>query len=412
MQVNPRNAAAIKAITAYITAQRPRHLTKAEKLTILQLHAYYRGKGEKAVAQKVAEVASRSLAVVQAVWAEFKKTRKLVDDTPATNTANHATRIPNTPIVRDLVRRFIRDRCATRTRTVAKDVMAMLVKAKYVVVNVNSPKDYHACLRAVRRFIQQQGYARGRQKETSLSAAHILARNAYVRSMLPVPPGKALRLGYFRGGKQVKDYHAMFNHSYFVRWFNSLMDEVEADGHRGVVFVMDNAKYHKGKPDHTPKGTWSKEWLYLACLEYGIEVSPFDLRETMWLLLQSYVVAFVEPLVVQAAKARGHTVVYTAPNYSELQPIETVWSQVKGRVGMQYDDTTTFAMVYERLKRAFAELTSEQIDRHIGHSTTFLKNLDATLRCADDGDDDTLPHGSSSDDDTSSSSDADDNTDT
>ncbi|ETV89922.1 hypothetical protein H310_15236 [Aphanomyces invadans] len=32
------------------------------------------------------------------------------------------------------------------------------------------------------------------------------------------------------------------------------------------------------------------------------------------------------------AKARGHHVVYSAPGFSELQPIEMVWANVKGSV--------------------------------------------------------------------------------
>ncbi|OQR83706.1 hypothetical protein ACHHYP_14385 [Achlya hypogyna] len=380
-------------VHAYVAAQRPRHISKIEKLSILQLHGFFRDQGEKAVSHKVATITARSVAVVKAVWAEFKSTGELVDGIPAANTTQHATRVPHTPVVEDLVRRFVRDRSATRTRTVAKDVVALLVKAKHIAIHVNKPADYHACIRAVRRFIQKQGYARGRRKEVSIRKA------------------KLYGLDIFVGGKKVKDYHAMFNHSYFVQWFNKLMDEVEADGHRGIVFVMDNAKYHKGAPDDTPKGTWSKELLYLACLEYGIDVSPFDLRETMWLLLHAHVVAAVEPLVVQAAAARGHLVVYTPPYYSELQPIETVWAQVKGRVGMQYDEATSFAMVHQRLTQAFAELTSNNIDGHIRHSTSFLVDLAATLQSADDGDDSALMQDSASDDDASGACETDDDTD-
>ena len=97
--------------------------------------------------------------------------------------------------------------------------------------------------------------------------------------------GRLFGLDIFEGGqkagKTIKDYHSMFNHAYFIGWWAKLLDEVESCGLRGVTFVMDNAAYHKGKPDGTPKGTWSKELLYLACLDYGIPVSPLDLRSPM-----------------------------------------------------------------------------------------------------------------------------------
>ncbi|ETV73231.1 hypothetical protein H257_12032 [Aphanomyces astaci] len=64
------------------------------------------------------------------------------------------------------------------------------------------------------------------------------------------------------------DYHSMFNHDYFVDWFRKLLDEVEELGwSSSVEFVMDNAKYHKGKSKGTPKGTWKKDDLYQACVK-------------------------------------------------------------------------------------------------------------------------------------------------
>ena len=86
------------------------------------------------------------------------------------------------------------------------------------------------------------------------------------------------------------------------------------------------------------------------------------------------------------AKERGHSVVYTAPNHSELQPIETVWAQVKGEVGVQYDVNTTFELTGERLKAAFAHLSSASIDKHIGHSTKLLHQLHSQLQADDLGD--------------------------
>ncbi|ETV97461.1 hypothetical protein H310_09390 [Aphanomyces invadans] len=61
-------------------------------------------------------------------------------------------------------------------------------------------------------------------------------------------------VGGKKNGKTVKDYHSMFNHAYFVDWFEKLLDEVEYLGWASAVFVMDNAKYHKGWPFDTPKG--------------------------------------------------------------------------------------------------------------------------------------------------------------
>ncbi|ETV98764.1 hypothetical protein H310_08831, partial [Aphanomyces invadans] len=52
---------------------------------------------------------------------------------------------------------------------------------------------------------------------------------------------------------------------------------------------------------------------------------------------------------------RGHTIVYTPPHHSDLQPIELVWAIVKGEVGRRYDNETKFADV-KLIDEAFAAL--------------------------------------------------------
>ncbi|RHY24281.1 hypothetical protein DYB32_008903, partial [Aphanomyces invadans] len=99
----------------------------------------------------------------------------------------------------------------------------------------------------------------------------------------------------------------MFNHKYFTAWFTRLMDDVEDLGWRSAVFVMDNAKYHKVKPESTPKGNWKKEDMYQACLKYGLnDVSQSDLKSAMWAKLKKYVDENILPVVVSMAHRRGH----------------------------------------------------------------------------------------------------------
>ncbi|RHY29543.1 hypothetical protein DYB32_005061 [Aphanomyces invadans] len=179
-------------------------------------------------------------------------------------------------------------------------------------------------------------------------AAHLLGLDIFV--------------GGKKNGRTVKDYHAMFNHDYFVDWFNKLIDEVEELGWASAVFVMDNAKYHKGKPKTTPKGSWKKADLYDACVSHGIlDVSITDLKTTIWKALKKHLDEHVLPVVVEMAKAWGHHVVYSAPGFFELQPIEMVWANVKGSVGRAYTSTTTFQDVRDRLDKAFHELDTEVI---------------------------------------------------
>ncbi|KAF0768185.1 hypothetical protein AaE_002803 [Aphanomyces astaci] len=128
---------------------------------------------------------------------------------------------------------------------------------------------------------------------------------------------------------------------------------------------MDNAKYHKGKPKSTPKGSWKKADLYQACLDRSVpNVAPTDLKTTIWKALKTHLDEHVLPVVVAMAQNRGHHVVYSAPGFSELQPIELVWANVKGTVGRAYTSTTTFQDVRDRLEKAFFELDTEVYPQH------------------------------------------------
>ncbi|OQR85543.1 hypothetical protein ACHHYP_11720 [Achlya hypogyna] len=303
--MDPQEVAKIKA---FVKKERPMALTLEEKLDILRLHAGLRDDGIANVAIKIAKWLGRGQDIVKAVLREYRYTGSLKVAKAPSNTTNHASRVPNTPEVRALVKQFIRDRSVTRTRTVAKDVLGLLLAKDKVQIKMNNTKDYddkgyNACLRAVQAFVGKQGYKRGKRDgiiSFRMTEAHEMARNNYVKFMVPVVKearrpvvyldesfihhhysrhldslydptdtketkakhkcrrycfiagilhdgtdfSHLVGLHIFEGGKKngktIKDYHAMFNHDFFRRL---------------VVFVMDNAKYRKGKSTATPKGT-------------------------------------------------------------------------------------------------------------------------------------------------------------
>ncbi|KAF0707795.1 hypothetical protein DYB28_016012 [Aphanomyces astaci] len=442
------DTATIQRIKDFVKQRRQRSLTYDEKLDILMLQATLRESNCVDVAGLVARMLGRSTNVVKRVLAEFlAKGDVTVAPLPA-NSTTHRSRVPNTHAVRCLVRTFIRDRCVTRQRTVGKDVLGMLMDANIVLVDERSSKDYAACLRAVQAFLAKHGYARGKSPKGTtyrMSEVHEQARDAYVEFMVPTvsasprrpivyldesfvhhhysrhqdslydptdtvvtkPKHKGRRYCFIAGiledgsavshllgldifvggkknGKTVKDYHGMFNHKYFTTWFEKLMDEVEELGWSSAVFVMDNAKYHKGKAPSTPKGTWKKAEIYEACVRFNLlDVPPTAMKKTMWARLKKYVDEHIPPVVVEMARSRGHHVVYTPPGFSELQPIELVWANVKGTVGRAYTSNTTFDEVHDRLAHAFWMLDTGTICDTIANSTTKLIELDRALRNAE-----------------------------
>ncbi|ETV91197.1 hypothetical protein H310_14197 [Aphanomyces invadans] len=106
-----------------------------------------------------------------------------------------------------------------------------------------------------------------------------------------------------------------------------------------AIIVLDNAKYNQGLPDDTPSGSWMKARMTQSCSAYGIELDVKEYRSTLWAKLKAHIEANIVPVIVQMAMGCGHHVVFTPPYHSDLQPIEMIWSYVKGAVGRLYDTT-------------------------------------------------------------------------
>ncbi|RHZ13234.1 hypothetical protein DYB37_011186 [Aphanomyces astaci] len=199
---------------------------------------------------------------------------------------------------------------------------------------------------------------------------------------------KLLTYEAFEGGrKQTKDYHGIFDHAYFVAWVQRLLDEADSLGKSNAIIVLDNAKYHKGLPDNTPKGSWTKRKMAEACEVYGIEIDVKEFRSTLWAKLKTHIAANIVLVIVQLAKDRGHEVDFTPPYHSDLQPIEMVWAYVKGAVGRQYNTSTKFPDVRQRLDREFAGLPSSVVFDCINHTDRKVVEMAAYLNAVDDADD-------------------------
>ncbi|ETV63648.1 hypothetical protein H257_19421, partial [Aphanomyces astaci] len=121
-------------------------------------------------------------------------------------------------------------------------------------------------------------------------AKHKDRRFCFIAAIVDDGPDNSKILCYekFVGGKQTKDYHGMFDNSYFVDWFRRLLEALQDHAIVNAIIVMDNAKYHKCIPDTTPKFTWRKADLIDVCDTLGIAYSPSELKATIWAKLQPY----------------------------------------------------------------------------------------------------------------------------
>jgi len=343
--MRPPEFASYEEIMGFVDQSRPRALTEEGRLDILRMHAYYRREGIPQVSAHIAAILGRSIKLVQEVWTKLVATRTVVAAPTPCNQSVHHTRVPETKPVLELVHNFVRSKRITRTRVVAKDIMALLAERGHVQVDMNNERDAGACLRAIQGYLVRKGFRRGSPSSSvafSLTPHVLLARDNYVKYMItelessqPRPvvymdesfihhhytrakdsiyhpsdsPGDApkakhkgqrlcfiagilsdgpdeshvLGLDIFKGGKrQPKDYHGMFDHAYFIKWFECLLNQIKALGKENAIIIMDNASYHKGLPLETPKGTWTKARLLEACGGYGIAASDSEYKTEIW----------------------------------------------------------------------------------------------------------------------------------
>jgi hypothetical protein len=73
-------------------------------------------------------------------------------------------------------------------------------------------------------------------------------------------------------------------------------------------------------------------------------------------LVKAYIDNNVPIEIKRLAEEGGQTVLFTPAYHSDLQPIELVWSLVKGNVGRQFSNQTTLDLIYERLMHELNQL--------------------------------------------------------
>ncbi|OAF63781.1 hypothetical protein A3Q56_08514 [Intoshia linei] len=87
-----------------------------------------------------------------------------------------------------------------------------------------------------------------------------------------------------------------------------------------------------------------------------------DLKTVLWQKVENFIKNNVDTVLEKMAKEKRHEVVYSPPYNSDLNPIEIIWAIVKTQVGRQYDTTSNFKKVLEKLQKAFSTLNSQTID--------------------------------------------------
>lgn len=255
---------------------------------------------------------------------------------------------------------------------------------------VDASHKFLLCMKYVSRFCRTIYYLdetwvnAGHTKEKVWEDTTVSSREDAFRKGLTTglraPSGKGGRLivlhagsekGFVNGGCLVfraaksatADYHSEMDGPRFEKWFTEqLLPNIEP---RSVV-VMDNASYHSVQLEKLPSTSTRKAEIQSWLTEKNIAWSGDQLKPELLQLVNQNKHKFFGYRIEALAKAAGHDVVRLPPYHCELNPIEMVWSQVKGYVAAN-NTSFTLAGVEELLKQAIALVTPENWMRDCAH---------------------------------------------
>ncbi|XP_018578243.1 uncharacterized protein LOC108916465 [Anoplophora glabripennis] len=194
------------------------------------------------------------------------------------------------------------------------------------------------------------------------------------------PSGKGKRLivlhigsaaGFIPGGllcfqskKNTADYHDEMNGDTFLEWFQKVLPMLDDN----CIIVMDNAPYHSVKIEKIPNTSWRKnniiEWLQIK----GKEIDETMVKAELLRIVAGEKEKYNKYVIDETAKEQNKTVLRLPPYHCELNPIEMVWSMVKGCV--KTNNTSFKLPEVKRLLQGVARVTAEHWNNFIRHSVS------------------------------------------
>ncbi|XP_075740803.1 uncharacterized protein LOC142787056 [Rhipicephalus microplus] len=154
---------------------------------------------------------------------------------------------------------------------------------------------------------------------------------------------------YFRAKKGGSaDYHSGIDGRYFEEWFtDKLLPNIPPNS----VIVMDIAPYHSVAFEKAPTKSTRK-----ADIQLWLTKKVFRCQRTC-------IVYRIDTL----AATHGHEVLRVPPYHCEFDPIELVWSQVKGYIAAR-NTGSTLAEVEKLLQEALASVKQEKWQNCCAHA--------------------------------------------
>lgn len=159
-------------------------------------------------------------------------------------------------------------------------------------------------------------------------------------------PGASL---VFKAKSSSGDYHNEMNFDNFVKW---LEERLIPNLPERSVLILDNAAYHNVQIDKCPTQSTRKLDIQQWLDRHGIQYSTGLLKAE---LLQLCKLNKPAPTfrVDQLLKDNGHSALRLPPYHADLNPIEMIWSNLKGYIGrrnLKFKMTDVQTLIQEGLE--------------------------------------------------------------
>ena len=167
--------------------------------------------------------------------------------------------------------------------------------------------------------------------------------------------------GFVHGALQIfnqtDNAFGLINGTKFANWYKvKLLPNLQPNS----VVVMDNASYHSVQVDRLPnlsaRKTDIQEWLRNNAISFSESSKKHD---CIALVEQHTLNREPKYIIDEITKQAGHTLLRLPPYHSHLNPIETVWAQVKRNVSKN-NGTDKFGEAEELINDAINRVTAEQ----------------------------------------------------
>jgi transposase len=201
------------------------------------------------------------------------------------------------------------------------------------------------------------------------------------------------------------DYHNAMNSENYEKWVrNQLIPNLAPHS----VLVVDNAAYHNKYVERPPNSNATKQKMIDWLTKHNIPIDPTLKKIEMYEIVCKHKQDLVEYSLDKIMKEYGHSVLRLPPYHPDFNPIENIWSQIKGYVSkrnINMNMTTVKLLVQEKINMIGPDIWAKVCDHAIKceneyrtHEDQLENHMDSFVITVRENSDDDTPENSSDSD--------------